>query len=108
MAANEGDMAGLMELLAGDAIAYSDGGGRVPAATRPVFGADRVARFILGIARKDPPASVELADVNGSPGLLLRTQRGRIGTVILLEPGDDGLVSTIFAMRNPDKLRRAG
>jgi len=106
-AANEGDMAGLMELLSADVIAYSDGGGRAPAATRPVLGADRVARFIAGIRKKEPVGSVELVDVNGWPGVILRTPKGHPGTVIVLDV-EDGRVTTLYSIRNPDKLRRAG
>jgi len=102
-AANEGNMAGLLELLAADVVAYSDGGGKAAAALNPIFGADRVARFTIGVARKDRPASIELAEVNGAPGVILRGMRGRIKTVLLLEVVD-GVVVTLYSIRNPDKL----
>jgi len=107
MAANEGDMAGLLEILSADVVAYSDGGGKAAAATNPIYGADRVARFVLGIARKDPPASIELADINGAPGVILRRRSGRIDTVMLLEVGE-GQVGRVYSVRNPDKLARVG
>ena len=105
-AANEGNMAGLLEILSADVIAYSDGGGKAAAAINPVFGPDRVARFTIGVARKAPPASVELADVNGGPGAILRRRSGRIDSILLLDIGEDGLVQTLYVVRNPDKLVR--
>lgn len=106
-AVHEGNMAGLLEILAADVVAYSDGGGKVAAATNPIFGADRVARFSIGIAKKDPPASIEFADINGAPGVVFRRKSGRIDTVLLLEVVD-GRVVTLYSVRNPDKLTRAG
>jgi hypothetical protein len=47
-------------------------------------------------------------DVNGVPGVLLKDRRGRIGTVIVLEPDEDGRIRTIYSIRNPDKLPRMG
>lgn len=105
-AVNEGNMAGLLEILSADVVAYSDGGGKAAAAINPVFGADRVARFSIGVARKDPPGSVELADINGEPGVILRRKSGRIDSIVLLDIGDDGTVETLYVVRNPDKLAR--
>lgn len=105
-AANEGNMAGLLEILSADVVAYSDGGGKAAAAINPVAGADHVARFAMGIARKNPPASIELVDINGSPGVILRRKSGRADTVMLLEVAD-GRVTRLYSMRNPEKLVRA-
>lgn len=105
-AASEGNMAGLLELLSADAVAYSDGGGKVAAALNPVYGADHVARFTLGVTKKEPLIP-ELADINGAPGLVLRTPLGEVHSVVLLEI-EDGKVTAIYAIRNPDKLLRAG
>lgn len=106
-AANEGDMAGLLEILSADVIAYSDGGGKAAAAINPIFGPDHVARFTLGLARKNPPAGVELVDINGAPGAILLRASGRIDSVILLEI-EDARVTHFYVVRNPDKLGRAG
>src|SRR5690606_11211686 len=68
-----GDAASLGALLAEDVVARTDGGGRVHAALKPVFGRDRVVRFIFGVLEKSPRwTKPELADVNGEPGLVLR------------------------------------
>jgi RNA polymerase sigma-70 factor (ECF subfamily) len=108
MAANEGNLAGLIDMLSADAVAYSDGGGKAAAALNPIFGADRVARFVAGIARKYHGLIVELVDINGAPGILMRTRSGRVDTIWHLELTEDGRVETLFAWRNPDKLVRAG
>lgn len=107
-AANEGDMAGLMEILSADVIAYSDGGGKRAAALNPVFGPDHVARFILGVRRKEPQLRPEFADVNGWPGVMLWSRTGRIDSVMALDLDDDGLVRSVYIVRNPDKLERIG
>ena len=106
-AANEGNMAGLLAVLADDVVAVSDGGGKARAALNPIFGAERVARFIVKTAVKEPPASIELVEVNGSPGVLMRGENGEVHTIMLLEVVEDRVV-TLYALRNPDKLGRAG
>ncbi len=107
LAISEGDMAGLMELLKSDVVVYSDGGGKAAAAQNPVYGADRVARFMIGVAKKEDTLQIELVTVNGVPGLAMRTARGRLHSVLVVEV-EDGLMRSIFVMRNPDKLLRAG
>jgi RNA polymerase sigma-70 factor (ECF subfamily) len=107
-AANEGDMAGLLEILSADVVAYADGGGKVHSAINPIYGADRVARFTLGVTRKDPARSLEFVDVNGAPGVILRRGSGRIHSVLLLDIAEDGKIGVMYVLRNPDKLARAG
>lgn len=106
-AVNEGNLAGLMEILSADVVAVSDGGGKLASARRPVYGANRVARFAIGIARKEPIARVELADINGQPGFLLITPGGRVRTAAVLDEGD-GRITAVYAIRNPEKLRHIG
>lgn len=106
-AANEGNLAGLMEILSADVVAVSDGGGKSTAALNPVYGADRVARFVVGISRKEPVARVELVEVNGQPGLLFMSKSGRVTSVAVVEEVD-GRIAAIYAIRNPDKLRHIG
>lgn len=99
-----GDINRMMELLAPDVTAWSDGGGKVKAAVRPQRGADKVARFLAAVVTQpmeDP--RVHAVDVNGSPGLLL-TVAGRPDTVACAEVVD-GRITEIRVIRNPDKLR---
>ena len=56
-AANDGNVAALTDILARDVIAWSDGGGKVHAALRPVLAQDRVIRLLLGLVRKAPPGA---------------------------------------------------
>lgn len=104
-ATRAGDLDGLMRLLARDARVVSDGGGKVAAALNVIEGADHVARFLVGAARKGLPdgAVLRVASVNGLPGLLVEGPGGVIQTVAF--EIDDDRVRTVYAVRNPDKLR---
>jgi len=98
-----GDPAQLTSLLSEDVILYADGGGKAPAALNPIYGPDRIARFIFGLARKNGAAyRVRFANVNGEPGAVLVESAGTV-TVIAIEPDSDGRLSRIFLVRNPDK-----
>ncbi|GAA1252977.1 RNA polymerase sigma-70 factor [Streptomyces javensis] len=99
-----GDLNRMMELLAPDVTAWSDGGGKVKAALRPQQGADKVARFLAAVVAQpmDEP-QVHAVDVNGRPGLLL-TVAGRPDTVACAEV-EDGRITEIRIIRNPEKLR---
>ncbi|GLF94897.1 RNA polymerase sigma-70 factor [Streptomyces yaizuensis] len=99
-----GDLNRVMELLAPDVTAWSDGGGKVQAALHPQRGADKVARFFTGVlAKLAPGTDAHPVLVNGRPGLLF-TVDGRPDTVTCAEIVD-GRITQIHAIRNPDKLR---
>ncbi|MEV0172880.1 RNA polymerase sigma-70 factor [Streptomyces sp. NPDC050803] len=100
-----GDLNAVMELLAPDVVAWSDGGGKVTAARRPLYGTDHVARWLLGVLAKPGSAGVALepATINAEPGLLITVGGMRIGTVSLGVV--DGLVRHVRFQLNPDKLR---
>jgi RNA polymerase sigma-70 factor (ECF subfamily) len=98
-----GDTEGLIRLLASDVVAYGDGGGKAPAFPRPVHGREKVARLFLRAKRLDV-ASVQHVEVNGQPGALLLDPEGRLVVVLSLDIAD-GLVQTVRAVSNPDKLR---
>lgn len=104
-----GDLNRMLELLAPDVTAWTDGGGVVRAALRPVTGADNVARYVLGVIKQLGEAGVRPALVNGQPGLLL-TVGDRVDTVAVLEftEGPDGapLIAAVRSVRNPHKLTR--
>ena len=108
-ALRDGDIEGLRELLAADVQMVGDGGGKAPAFTRSVIGADNVARVLAlnfpALARVD--ARVEPREVNGQPGAILRDRDGKVlGTVILDVLG--GQIQTIRSVVNPDKLGHVG
>jgi RNA polymerase sigma-70 factor (ECF subfamily) len=103
-AAESGDVERLTGLLARDAVLWTDGGGRVKAALNPVDGAERIARFLIGIAGKEPPGVRRLpVRVNGDPGLRTDSGSGPRG-VVALELAE-GLTVGIRIVVNPDKLR---
>lgn len=98
-----GEMQNLLDILAPDVVFLGDGGGIKQAVPRPVVGSDTVARLLaVGFDRIRTHMSVEPVQVNGSPALLLRLD-GEIDTVIALRI-DDGLVSGLYSVRNPEKL----
>jgi RNA polymerase sigma-70 factor (ECF subfamily) len=104
-ACSTGDLDGLVQLLATDAITYSDSGGKVPAALAPIVGAERVARLFVGLMKKAPPdLEFRSARVNGQPGLAT-LHHGQIVNVLTLDVVD-GKVASCFIIRNPDKLAR--
>jgi RNA polymerase sigma-70 factor (ECF subfamily) len=98
-AAETGDLQRLLATLAPDVVFLSDGGGVVPAALAPVSGASAVARILGRIAAA---ASLQPARVNGYPALIIRLD-GEIDTVIAVRI-DDGLITGLYAVRNPGKL----
>jgi len=99
-----GDLQGLMDVLAPDAVLIADGGGVVAAARQPVEGAKKIANFAGGFASLAPTAVVEPALVNGAPGARVLID-GVVDTVFGFA-FRDGCISRIFAVRNPDKLHR--
>lgn len=102
-----GDLAALERLLAADVVSHTDSGGRARAARNQVVGPDRVARLLIGLARKGAAGQqLEVRDLNGLPALLLR-EDGILVTALLLEVGDERIRS-VYAVRNPDKLRFLG
>jgi RNA polymerase sigma-70 factor (TIGR02957 family) len=100
-AVETGDLQRLLDTLAPDVVFLGDGGGVVQAALVPIVGAGRVAH-VLG--RVDAAASLQPAHVNGSPALVIRLD-GEIHAVIAVRI-DDGLITGLYAVRNPEKLSR--
>jgi RNA polymerase sigma-70 factor (ECF subfamily) len=84
-------------------MGVGDGGGVVQAVRTPVVGAGRVARLLaVGLSRIPAAAAVQPAQVKGYPALILRLN-GDIDTVMAVRI-DDGLVTGLYAVRNPEKL----
>jgi RNA polymerase sigma-70 factor, ECF subfamily len=103
VACGTGDLDGLLSLLADDVTVWTDGGGRVRAALRPVTGPKRAARFLLSVAKRVPSGvSSSEVDLNGQPGLVFAVD----GTVTMALTLDvcDGLVVDVRVVTNPDKL----
>jgi RNA polymerase sigma-70 factor (TIGR02957 family) len=111
-ACNNGDMNALMSVLAPGVTLYADSGGRVRAPRRPIVGADRVARFFLGIwntpytewagVPEAPPVQIQLVQINDGPGLLA-TVGGNPITALTLDV-TDGIIQSINLFANPEKM----
>ena len=103
-AINTGDLQGLVDILAPDVVFLGDGGGVVQALPKPIVGADKVAGLLALGLRRLGQASVELTQINGQPALILRFD-GEIDTVTAIRL-EDGLITGLYAVRNPEKLSR--
>jgi RNA polymerase sigma-70 factor (TIGR02957 family) len=108
-AVGDGEVEALEAMLAEDVVLYGDGGGKVPALARPLYGASRVARTLTNWARLALSVGVGLRrlDVNGQPGLMLSDAEGRVVSVMTLDIEDEQ-VQGVRSVVNPDKLRHLG
>jgi RNA polymerase sigma-70 factor (ECF subfamily) len=100
-AVETGDLQRLLDMLAPDVVLLGDGGGVVQAALEPIVGAGRVADVLGRIAAA---VSMQPAQVNGYPALILRRE-GELDAVMAVRI-DDGLITGLYAVRNPEKLSR--
>ncbi|MEH2607934.1 RNA polymerase sigma factor SigJ [Bradyrhizobium sp. AZCC 1693] len=102
-----GNVRQLAELLREDAVALTDGGGRKFAARNPIIGADKVARFFVGLAGKTAGQDVRIepAVINGAVGALLYLDGELDLTLSMAISGEK--IAAIYVVRNPDKLRHA-
>jgi RNA polymerase sigma-70 factor (TIGR02957 family) len=104
-AVRAGDVAGLADMLAADAVHYADGGGKARATRVPIYGGAKIAR-LWGNRRADVDAyELRAADVNGQPGIVATDPDGRVAGVLTLGVAD-GRVISVWAVVNPDKLAR--
>ena len=104
-AARSGDTAALTAMLAEDAVLISDGGGKRPAALRPIVGRADVVALIEGLRARGglaPAGELRMARINGYPGAIISTADGL--QTITFEPDGAGRIAAIFIVRNPDKL----
>lgn len=105
-ASSRNDTAALTSLLAEDAVLISDGGGKRPAALRPMIGREEVLLLLNGLASRGTFAvtgAMRPARVNGLPGVILEAADGP--TIIAFEPDETGeRIAAIYIMRNPEKL----
>jgi RNA polymerase sigma-70 factor, ECF subfamily len=105
-ASRDGDMKALGAMLAADVSIHSDGGGKRPAAMRPILGFDavmRVHQVLAELFRKNGSKLVRAGFVNGLPGFISLEADGELqATALEIE---DGKIAAIYVVRNPDKLR---
>ncbi len=100
-----GELQPLLALLSEDVVLYSDGGDKGPALPVPIFGADKVARGLIGARRKFVPKTLvtHLVSLNGQPAAVSFLE-GRPYSVVLLEM-DNERIRALYILSNPDKLR---
>jgi RNA polymerase sigma-70 factor, ECF subfamily len=108
-AVGQGDMDGLVAMLAEDVVVYGDSGGARPSWPRPITGRDHVGRLLVGLARQMNQVGVVIRpmEVNSQPGALFLDPAGRLTNVFALDIAD-GQVQTIRSVINPEKLRHLG
>jgi RNA polymerase sigma-70 factor (TIGR02957 family) len=99
-----GDLQGLLDVLAPDVVVLADGGGLAPAALRPVSGRNRVANALTRFAVLVPPVEITTPLVNGTVAARI-DPGGDLDTAITFVV-EDGLITRMYAMRNPHKLGR--
>ncbi|BAJ33233.1 MULTISPECIES: RNA polymerase sigma factor SigJ [Kitasatospora] len=104
-ACDGGDLNAMLELLAPDVTAWSDGGGKVTAARRPLHGTDPVARWMVGVLAKPGVQGISWrsALINGEEGVLFTADGHPIGALTF--DLDGGLMRNLRFQVNPDKLR---
>jgi RNA polymerase sigma-70 factor (ECF subfamily) len=108
-AAAGGDMDALLGMLAPDVVVHGDGGGKAQAIGKPLAGRQHVMRLLIDLLRQARilGVSLRLARVNGQPGAVMYDAEGRVVSVIELDVAD-GVVQSIHAVVNPDKLGHIG
>ncbi|MGK8523468.1 RNA polymerase sigma factor SigJ [Nocardia asteroides] len=106
----DGDLAGLLELLAPEVVFWSDGGGKLPAALRPIHGRDKVVRLITSprVLGKVPELGIGYRVVNGDPAVLVFSAGAPFAVVVLDIDARTEQIQAIYAVANPDKLTRIG
>jgi RNA polymerase sigma-70 factor (ECF subfamily) len=105
-ASRSGDMTALGAMLAADVSVHSDGGGKRPAALKPIIGIDAVMKVhasLVAVFKDGGSTLVRAGLINGLPGFISLEADGQIQTTTL--DIEDGRVTAIYIVRNPDKLR---
>ena len=104
-AVETGDLQSLVDLLAPDVVLLGDGGGVKKAVVRPIVGSDRVARLLAGgLPRIEGPVATEQVLINGFPAVIVSID-GQIDNAVSFR-FDEGMITGLYIVRNPDKLSR--
>jgi RNA polymerase sigma-70 factor, ECF subfamily len=102
------DRAGLEEILARDIALFADGGGKRAASLKPLFGIDKVLKFLFGVTQLEEGRetySYRPGFFNGLPAALLYADStGELDSALCVVTGDKGISELLF-LRNPDKLK---
>jgi RNA polymerase sigma-70 factor (ECF subfamily) len=99
------DLQGLLDVLAPEVVLVSDGGGVKQAALRPISGAEKVVRFIVGgTGKTEGTLTSDPTVVNGNPALVLRLD-GEVDGIMAIRV-EDARITGLYYVRNPEKLTR--
>jgi len=100
-----GDLDQVMSLLAPDVVLVSDGGGKRRAALRPIHGPEKIARWLIAVVTRPDVVGmvVRLLEVNGEEAFV-SYNGDDVDSVGFLEVDEQGVISEIYLVRNPDKL----
>ncbi len=102
-ALQKGEVSEMMKLLQKDAVFYADGGGKVAAALKPIYTAERIIQLFLSVVKKYPKDTVfNFKKVNGGPGIMVMIN-GCLAYVVSFE-FKEGKIQSIYMVANPDKL----
>jgi len=101
-AAGSGDFAQVVALLAPDSVLVSDGGGKKTAALRPIYGPEKIARFLFGVMTSNPGFELRRATLNGETAFVAYFGN-EPDTVAFVQTAGD-LITELYLIRNPDKL----
>ncbi|HEX6685682.1 MAG TPA: sigma factor-like helix-turn-helix DNA-binding protein [Candidatus Limnocylindrales bacterium] len=100
-----GDLQGLLDVLAPDVVLVADGGGVKQAALRPVIGAEKVVRMVVGgLGKNESALTCEPTVVNGNPALVVRLD-GELDGIMAIRV-EDARITGLYYVRNPEKLTR--
>ncbi len=103
-ACRSGDVHAIEALLTPDVTLYSDGGGKAFAAPKPILGSRRVAKLLsVNFRKRGLYCNVLLTTVNGQPGVVFLTAERAVQITTFTI--DQGGVTTMYTVLNPDKLR---
>ncbi|MBY7141723.1 RNA polymerase sigma factor SigJ [Virgibacillus sp. NKC19-3] len=107
VALEQGHIDNVVSMLSEDVTLVSDGGGKAPAALYPIESSHQVARLLLGLIRKAPNyaggVNIELSNINGQIGLVMRSKKGIIGVMLMYIKSN--VAHNLYFVWNPDKLR---
>jgi RNA polymerase sigma-70 factor (ECF subfamily) len=98
-----GDLSGLLSMLSEDVVVWTDGGGKVRAAVRPVVGPTRSARFLVNVAKRVRGLPLGII-LNGQPAAVLVDGGAVVGAIVL--DIMEGRIVGVRVVTNPDKLVR--
>ncbi len=113
-ACQQGDLPGLLAVLAPDVVVTGDGGGRAPAVRQPMVGLQRVSRFLANLfhrAATEGRVVMEPVLVNGDLGLLICQKQALNGedlTLVMAFDYADGRISAVYNQLNPEKIGHVG